>query len=64
MAPENLPDIYEQLTDLLPRKITIEYRYVESDPWKPVFGHGCSTIKQAKSYTAQMDSSVLRWTAE
>lgn len=64
MAPETLPDIYEQLTDLLPRKITIEYRYVESDPWKPAFGHGCSNIKEAKAYTAQMGGSVFRWTAE
>lgn len=64
MSPQTDPEMYERLTDLLPRKITIEYRYVESDPWKPTYGHGCSNIKEAKSYVAQMGGNVFRWSAE
>lgn len=64
MSPEADPEMYEQLCDLLPRKITIEYRYTETDDWKAAHGHGCSNAKEAKSYAAQLGGKVFRWSAE
>lgn len=63
LGPEHVPEMFERLNDLVKRPITMEYRYVESDPWKPVNGHGCSSIAEAKKYCKQMGGKVFRWSA-
>lgn len=64
MPIEAAPEIYEQLNELVARKITIEYRYSEKEEWKLAHGHGCGNIKAAKSYVAQFGGNVFRWSAE
>lgn len=64
MSVETDPEMYERLKDLIKQPITIEYRYVEKDPWQPAHGHGCDSIAAAKKYCEQMGGKVFRWSTQ